>query len=123
MFFDSTSWGVFVWFMVMVIGLWAWSIKYKKTNGRKEGAWWNWLIISFVALIHFTKLRLGPLAWEYGHEPSGFSLIGWWISLLTVSGLLLYKWLHEEDIEALRQENKRLREAVEYFRNKQENDN
>ncbi|ASF39151.1 hypothetical protein CEH05_08480 [Halobacillus halophilus] len=122
MFFGSTSWGVFVWFMVMVIALWAWSIKYKKTNGKKEGAWWNWLLISFVALIHFTDFHVGLLYWEYPHEREWFSLIGWWISLLTVSGLLLYKWIHEEDVEALKQENERLREAVEYYRNKQEND-
>ncbi|MGP4077342.1 hypothetical protein [Halobacillus sp. K22] len=122
MFFGSTSWVVFIWFIVLVIGYWAWSIKYKKTSGKKEGAWWRGIYVPFAALIFFTDFHVSQFYYEYRHEPEWFSLIGWWISLLTVSGLLLCKWIHEEDVEDLKQENKRLREAVEYFRNKQEND-
>jgi|GEM_PF-4404911 len=51
MFVGSTSWGVLLWFTVLVIGYWAWSIKYKKTNGRKEKPWWRGIYISFAALI------------------------------------------------------------------------
>ena len=43
-------------------------------------------------------------------------LIGWGISLLVVVGLLIYKRKQESNIKELKQENKRLREAVEYYR-------
>ncbi|MCA1013029.1 hypothetical protein [Halobacillus halophilus] len=122
MFVGSTSWGVLLWFIVLVIGYWAWSIKYKKTNGKKEKPWWRGIYLSFAALIFFTHFHVSQFYYEYRHEPEWFSLIGWWICLIIVSALLLYKWIHEEDVEALKQENERLREAVEYFRNKQEQD-
>ena len=122
MFVGSTSWGMLLWFIVLVIGYWAWSIKYKKTNGKKEKPWWRGIYLSFAALIFFTDFHVSQFYYVYQHETDWFSLIGWWISLLIVSGLLLYKWIHEEDVEALKEENERLREAVEYFRNKQEND-
>ncbi|WP_035511612.1 hypothetical protein [Halobacillus karajensis] len=78
--------------------------------------WWRWFYISFVMLITFTILQYRFLIWITQEKPLPFYLIGWGISLLVVVGLLIYKWKQESNIKELKQENERLREAVEYYR-------
>ncbi|RDY70028.1 hypothetical protein DXT76_14955 [Halobacillus trueperi] len=78
--------------------------------------WWGWFYISFVMLITFTILQYRFLIWITQEKPDTIYLIGWGISLLVVVGLLIYKRKQESNIQELKQENERLREAVEYYR-------
>ena len=69
-------------------------------------------------LIAFTILQYRFLIWMTQEKPVTFYLIGWGLSLLVVVGLLIYKWKQDSNIEEFKQENERLRKAVEYYRSK-----
>ncbi|GEN52652.1 hypothetical protein [Halobacillus faecis] len=80
--------------------------------------WWKWFYTAFVMLITFTILQYRFLTWITSEKPVTFYTIGWGLSLAAVVGLLIYKWKKESNIEELKQENERLKEALEYYRSK-----
>ncbi|WP_409250788.1 hypothetical protein V1502_11490 [Bacillus sp. SCS-153A] len=49
-----------------------------------------------------------------------FYLAGWGVSFLVMSSLLFIKWIQVRKEEDLKQQNERLKEAVEFYRNKAE---
>ncbi|MYL49883.1 hypothetical protein GLV98_10315 [Halobacillus litoralis] len=80
--------------------------------------WWKWFYTAFVMLITFTILQHRFLTWITSEKPVTFYSIGWGLSLVAVVGLLIYKWKQENNIEELKKENERLKEALEYYRSK-----
>ncbi|MDL4839836.1 hypothetical protein [Aquibacillus rhizosphaerae] len=80
--------------------------------------WWKWFYISFVMLFTFTILQYQFITWLTQESLDTFYLIGWIISLLIMVGLLIYKWKQDRNIEKIKKENEKLKEAVEYYRSK-----
>ncbi|WP_456273317.1 hypothetical protein [Bacillus sp. AK031] len=83
-------------------------------------SWWKWFYTSFILLITFTIFQFQFLTWLTKESLDTFYLSGWVISLLFAVGLLVYKWKEERNIEEIKKENERLKEAVEYYRQKAE---
>ncbi|TYS17159.1 hypothetical protein FZC78_11150 [Rossellomorea vietnamensis] len=83
-------------------------------------SWWKWFYTSFIMLITFTIFQFQFLTWLTRESLDTFYLSGWVISLLFAVGLLIYQWKEERNIEEIKKENERLKEAVEYYRHKAE---
>ncbi|EDL66403.1 hypothetical protein [Bacillus sp. SG-1] len=82
--------------------------------------WWKVLYVAFTMLILFTILQYKYIAWINPGTLDSFYLFGWGISLVVIISLLIFKWRQDISKEDLKQENDRLKEAVEYYRNRVE---